>query len=116
MFRYSDKFGTNIAEINGVIICCDEVTEELEALAQKVADIYPQKIDEIIEFLIDEGITDYFGELSEDDIKNALGKPLINIGNQSVSYLEHTLDDVHTIDFEYGDSEFDDFMDMTIDG
>ena len=34
-------------------------------------------------------------------IKAALGNAFIDLDNQTLSYLEHTLDDVHIIDVEF---------------
>ena len=115
MFSYSDEYEMNIAEINGVIIACEEVEDDYEELAQEIADKYPQKLDEIVQFLIDEGICEYFGEVTAEKIKSLLGKPLIDIENQLVQYLEHTLDETHIIEFEYED-DFEEFSCMNIDG
>ncbi len=62
MFSYNDEYEMNIAEIKGVLIACEEVEDDYEELAQKIADKYPQKLDEIVQFLIDEGICEYFGD------------------------------------------------------
>ena len=115
MFSYNDEYEMNIAEINDVIIACEEVEDSYEELAQETAEKYSQKLDEIVQFMIDEGICEYFGEVSADEIKSSLGKPLIDIENQLVQYLEHTLDETHIIEIEY-DDDFEEFLCMNIDG
>ncbi len=115
MFSYNAEYQMNIAEINGVIIACEEVEDDYEKLAQEMADKYFQKLDEIVQFLIDEGICEYFGELSADEIKSSLGKPLIDIENQLVQYLEHTLDETHIIEFEY-EGDLEEFSCMSVNG
>lgn len=51
--------------------------------------------------MIDEGISDFFGNLSPEKIIKALGTPVVDLNKGTVTYLEHTFDDVHIIEFEF---------------
>ena len=48
-------------------------------------------------------------------IKQSLGKPQIDIQRNIITYLDHTLDQMHIIDVEF-DGIFDRFYYTTIDG
>ena len=50
-----------------------------------MAHIYSQK---------DEGITDFYGELTPQEIIDSLGTPIIDLERYVVAYCEHTLDDL----------------------
>lgn len=56
-----------------------------------------------------------FGDISEDDLAEALGTPLIDLDREVVTYLEQTLDDIHIIDVEYG-GLLNEFYEVAIDG
>ncbi len=43
-----------------------------------------------------------FGDITEDELADALETPLIDLDREVVTYLEQTLDDCHVIDVEYG--------------
>lgn len=116
MFEYNEDMELYAVDMGDAIITCDEVVEGFEELAKTVAGNYTKKLDDIAQFLTDEGISDFFGDLSPEDIKNGLGIPRIDIGTQTVTYLDHTLDDAHIIEFEYDDNEFGDFSMLSIDG
>lgn len=56
-----------------------------------------------------------FGDISEEDLAEALGTPLIDLDREVVTYLEQTLDDIHIIDVEYG-GFLNEFYKVAIDG
>lgn len=116
MFEYNKDLELYTVDLGNAIITCDEVVDGFEELAKTVAENYTKKLDDIAQFLTDEGISDYFGELTPDQIKSGLGIPLIDIGTQTVTYTDHSLDSMHIIEFEYDDSEFGDFSMLSIDG
>ena len=116
MFEYNKDLNSYAVDLGDAIIVCDEVGDGFEELAKTVSENYTKKLDDIVEFLSDEGISDYFGDLSPEDIRSGLGVPLIDIGKQTVTYTDHTLDDMHIIEFEYDDSEFGDFSMLSVDG
>lgn len=116
MFVYDEDEELFVADFDGIIITCDEVSDGFEELAERVAELYPQRLEDIAAFLVREGICDCFGELTPDEIMDGLGVPRIDIGSQTVTYAEHAFDDVHIISFEYDDRELDGFMYLSIDG
>lgn len=102
-------------QINGITFICEEVEADFEKIASEIAECYENKLDSIAEFLLDEGISDFWGEISVDELKKALGVPVINLDNESIVYLEHILDDEHIIEFEY-EGILENFMYLNIDG
>lgn len=103
------------AEINGIKFVCESVEEGFEETATNIAKVYESKLDSIAQFMIQEGISDFFGELTPKKIIKSLGKPTIDLGRYLVTYLEHTLDDVHIIEFEY-DGLLNELFYLNIDG
>ncbi len=116
MFEYDESSELWIADLDNVIITCDELRDGYEEQALKIAENYASRLDEITDFLIKSGISDAFGEMTADELKDSLGVPQINIGNRTVSYTDHALDDSHIISFEYADSDLGSFMYLSIDG
>ena len=103
------------AEINGIKFVCESVEEGFEETAANIAKVYESKLDSIAHFMIQEGISDFFGELTPQKIIKSLGKPTIDLGRYLVTYLEHALDDEHIIEFEY-DGLLDELFYLNIDG
>lgn len=60
-----------------------------------------EKLPQIVEFMLKD-ITDMFGNILTEEWKGALGMPQIDLNQEIITYLEHTLDDYHMIDVEYG--------------
>ena len=116
MFEYDESTELYTEDLGNVIVTCDEIMDGFEELAERMADIYAARLDDIADFLIKEGISDIYGELTANEIKDALGVPTIDIGNQTVTYFDHTLDEEHIISFEYDDKELKGFMYLSIDG
>ena len=116
MFEYDESSELYIADLDNVIVTCDEVMDGFEELAETVAENYAARLDDIADFLISEGICDVFGELTPDEIKDGLGVPQIDIGNQIITYTDHTFDEEHIISFDYDDRELGGFMYLSIDG
>lgn len=102
-------------QINGITFICEKVEADYEKIASEIAECYETKLDSIAEFLLDEDISDFWGEISVDELKKALGVPVINLDNESIVYLEHILDDEHIIEFEY-EGILENFMYLNIDG
>ena len=116
MFEYNKELELYAVDLGNAIITCNEVDDGFEELAKKVAENYTKKLDDVVDFLSGEGISDYFGDLTPEEIKEGLGVPLIDIGSQTVTYTDHSLDQAHIIEFEYDDSEFGDFSMLAIEG
>ncbi len=114
MFKYDDKYKALIAEINGVRFCCEEEKDSYASQAQELAHVYENKMPEIVAFIFDE-VCSMFGKVSEEELTNALGTPMIDLDRGVITYLEHSLDDIHIIDIEYG-GVLDEFYEVAIDG
>lgn len=114
LFIYNEEENNYMAEINGIQFVCEEADPELEKTALALADAYKEKLPEIIAFMLDD-ITDVYGEMQPDELAEALGTPQIDLDIKLITYLEHTLDDCHIIDIEYG-GLLEEFYGVSIDG
>lgn len=114
IFKYNERYKAYVAELNGVRFCCMEEKEGYERQAQMLADAYEEKIHDIISFIIDE-VCSMFGDVTKDELTDALGTPLIDLDREVISYLEQSLDDVHIIDVEFS-GLLDEFYEIVIDG
>lgn len=103
------------AEISGIKFVCEAPDKSLEETASAIAEIYESKLNSIAEFMIEEGISDCYGELTPEKIISSLGKPVIDLDRCLITYLEHTLDDIHIFDVEY-DGLLDEFFYFSING
>ena len=103
------------AEIGGITFVCEAPDKNLEETAAEIARIYESKLNSIAEFMIEEGICDCYGELTSEKIISSLGKPVIYLERCVITYLEHTLDDIHIFDVEYG-GLLDEFFYFSING
>ena len=93
---------------------CEDVTPEFEKDAPALAKAYQDKLPQIAAFLMDD-VTDMFGDITEEELADALGVPQIDLDRGTITYLEHTLDDSHIIEVEYG-GLLEEFFEVTIDG
>ncbi len=114
--EFNEDLGQFIFEYDGLIFAWDEepedyYTEQVRTLSQK----YNEQLNEIIEFMMPD-ITETFGEFSLDEIKERLGKPVIDYDNGQVNYFEQSFDDTHIFTFEFLDDEFKDLQYFSIDG
>ena len=85
---------------------------------EKVLQAYPQKINEIAEFLSqDDGIRSFFNRPSRKEIMAKLNEPSLHIFDEGgvLTYCNHEFDDVHVIDLEFG-GVLETFFEVSIDG
>lgn len=115
MFKYNEGDQVFAQEINGIFFVCDELFYDCQKYAESLAKIYDEKTDDIALYMLDNDIEAYFGKQSIQTVKESLGKPMIDIGRCTLSYLEHTFDSVHIIEIEF-DGLFEKFLCITIDG
>lgn len=101
--------------INGIRFICEEPEDDFEKTASKIAEVYESRLNDIVQFLLEEGITDTFGEFTPGELIEALGAPCIDLDRETISYLEHSLDDTHIIEFEYS-GLLEEFSYLSIDG
>ncbi len=100
---------------NLVFVWDEEPDEDFIDTVKTVAENYRRKLDEIINFMMQD-LKEMYGEISAEDVKNNLGKPTIDYDNGKVSYFEQTFDDCHIFEFEFLDDEFEDLQYFSIDG
>lgn len=62
--------------------------ERVKTISEK----YHEHLNLIVEFMRPD-LTEVFGELSSDEIKEKLGRPVINYDNGQVNYFEQSFDD-----------------------
>ena len=112
-FFPDEELGGYTAVLDGVAFFCDKVRDGYEAEARKLAALYPQKLPEILDFLIPE-MEPIYGELDRASLPERLGRPTINLDTFQIQYLEQSLDK-HIIEFEYA-GNFEEFFYFNIDG
>ena len=114
IFSFDDEERAYTAEINKVKFICQEVQEGYENVAEEIAEVYEDKLPELAEFILSE-VEDIFGEITAQDVMDSLGAPEIDLDRETVTYLDHTLDDTHIIEVEY-EGMLDDLLGVSVDG
>lgn len=114
LFVFDEEESVYSAKIDGVEFVCEKATPEFENAAPTLAQAYQEKLPQIVAFMMDD-ITDMFGDITADELTDALGVPQIDLDREMITYFEHTLDDSHIIDIEYG-GLLDEFYGVSIDG
>lgn len=114
MFEYDEKYEEFFAEIDGVKFVCDEVEEDFEELAKRLAESYRQRVTAVADFMLPD-IIEMYGEMTRDDLIGKLGKPQVDLGVNVLYYLEHTLDNSHVIEMEF-EGSFENFFYLAING
>lgn len=103
------------ASINGITFVCDNADTGSETTAKAIAECYNDKLSDIAEFMLSEGIEEYFGDVSETDIIKNLGAPLINLDRKTITYADNSFDDMLIIEFKYT-GVLESFFGLDIDG
>ena len=114
LFKKTD-LGDYEAVIDGVGFVCESADKDTESRARAVAKAYHERFEELADFMLAEGLSEVYGEMTAEKLKKALGKPVIDLGADTISYLDHKLDDDHIIEVEF-DGELDEFLYLSIDG
>ena len=83
--------------------------------AEQLEKAYIEKEEEIIEYMKSEGLLDFYGYYSNKEIKEKLGKPVIDMGREAIVYIDNTFKPYHIIEFEFV-SVLDKLCNFTIDG
>lgn len=116
MIKFNDKLGTYTLVIDGILFSWEEEpTGDYESKAKVIAANYKNSLSKIIEFMYAD-IQEIYGNFELEEIKEKLGKPIIDIDNGQVTYCEQTFDDIHIFSFEFLDDEFYEIQYFTIDG
>ena len=114
IFVFDENNDTYVTTINDITFVCEQYNANYDQLAQQLANAYEKKISSIIDFMLPD-IKAMFDIDDKEIIKQSLGKPQIDIQRNVITYLDHTLDQMHIIDVEF-DGIFDCFYYTTIDG
>ena len=118
MFNYDDKYKTNIRMINGVIFSCDEYKQHYDELAERLSQLYEEKLSGIVAYLLPLVQRFYDREsfeITETILTESLGTPIIDLSTNTITYCNQTLDNEHIFSLEYH-GDFDAFDNMSIDG
>lgn len=116
MMKFDNDMEAYVYETNGIIFSWEEEPEDgYEEKTKIVAEKYQENLEQIIEFMLPD-IEEIFGEVSLDEVAVKLGKPVIDIDNGTVTYLEQSFDDMHIFSFEFLDDEFKELQFFSIDG
>jgi len=89
---------------------CDFI-DKVELLSKN----YQENLNRIINFMLAD-LKEMYGEVSEEDVKNKLGKPIIDYNQGTVSYCEQTFDDWHLFEFEFLDDQFETLKCFSVNG
>ena len=100
--------------INGIEFVCDSIHSDYEKRVKELAEQYEKKLPLIVEYICPD-IREMFGISDPEVIRNSLGKPLVDLGRGTLTYLEHTMDSLHIIEMEF-DGIFTAFYNSCIDG
>lgn len=114
LFNFSEEEQSCTARINSVEFTCEEVQEGYEETAREIAEVYEDKLPELAEFILSD-VGDIFGDITAQEVMDALGTPLVDLDRETVTYLDHALDDIHIIEVEY-EGILDDLLGVSVDG
>lgn len=113
---FNEDLQQYVFENKGLIFAWDEEPNgDYQETVQMLSQNYYDHLDVIIDFMMPD-IEDMYGDVRFDDVKNNLGKPIIDYDNGRVSYCEQTFDDCHIFEFEFLDDKFEDLQYFSIDG
>ena len=90
-------------------------TEEYINKVKALAKNYKDNFDRIIDFILPD-LREMYGDVSKEDVKNNLGKPIIDYNQGTVSYCDQTFDDWHIFEFEFLDEKFEKIEHFSVDG
>ena len=73
------------------------------------------RVNRIINFMLTD-LKERYGEVSEEDVKNKLGKPIIDYNQGTVSYCEQIFDDWYLFEFKFLDDQFEKLKCFSVNG
>ncbi len=110
-----NELGEYQAKLNGITFVCDETDSMTAKTADAIAKCYKEKTCDIAKFMINEGIDEYFGNISESDIIRSLGFPIISLDRNTITYPDNSFDDMLIIEFHFR-GILEEFYGLDIDG
>ena len=96
----------------------NQMSDKTLLLAERILKTYPKKYSDIVEYLFeDDRIGVFFNNPSKEEIAKKLHEPVIMIDEHGgvLSYFNHELDYVHSIDIEFYGA-FEQFFCISING
>ena len=114
LFNFNEEEQAYTARIDSVEFICEEVQKDYEDVAREIAEVYEDKLPELADFILAD-VGDIFGDITVEDVMEALGTPLIDLDRETVTYTDHKLDDMHIIEVEY-EGILDDLLGVSVDG
>ncbi len=114
--KYDESLEQYIYEYEDLIFAWDNKPDDnFEDRVKVIAKNYHDNFDKIVLF-IKSNIEDIYDNVSEEDVKNNLGKAKIEYEKGLVTYCEQTFDYLHIFDFEFMDDNFEEIYDFSMDG
>ena len=105
MFVFSEEYGQLIYELNDIVFTCDAEQGSYGERMKKLANAYSIKLEFIIQFMIKDRLQEFygcdFGKLTVANVKPKLGKPVIDLDVNYLTYTGHTFDEEHCINVEF---------------
>ena len=83
----------------------------MKALAKN----YKDNLARIIDFILPD-LREMYGAISKEDVKNNLGKPIIDYNQETVTYCDQSFDDCHIFEFEFSNNTFEKLEHFSVDG
>lgn len=114
IFKYNNQYKAEVARIDGILLCCQEVTDGCEQSAKDLTAAYEARVIPLAEFILKK-LSPLYGEMRPEDLISSLGTPMIDLDRHIVSYLDPSLDHEHIIEVEFG-GLFDRFFRVSVDG
>ena len=114
MFQYSEDEELYLAVVDGVEFVSEEEPELSDEEVRDLAERYQENLPRILDFMLP-ALEEFYGKLDKAELPKALGRPRIDLDTSEVSYCEHTLDESHTIGFEFYD-DIETLENLAIDG
>ena len=105
--EFREDIGQYVFEYEGLIFAWDEEPEEdIQDTVKTLANNYFKHLDGIIDFMLPD-IKEIYGQVTVEDVKRNLGRPIVDYDNGKVTYCEQSFDDCHIFEFEFMDDAFE---------
>jgi len=113
---FDESLQQYIYQYEDLIFSWDEKAEgEYINIVKVLSKNYKDNFDKIIDFMMPD-LREMYGDISREDVKNNLGKPIIDYNRGTVSYCDQTFDDWHIFEFEISDGKFERLEHFSVNG
>ncbi|MFC2471686.1 MAG: hypothetical protein ACFNVI_09845 [Lachnoanaerobaculum gingivalis] len=114
--EFDESLQQYIYSYEDLIFAWDEEPEgEYINVVKVLSKNYKDNFDKIIDFMMPD-LREMYGDISREDVKNNLGKPIIDYNQGTVSYCEQIFDDWHIFEFEFSDEKFEKLEHFSVNG